>query len=200
MPSNLIHIPAGPLLFGAKNESRYLPEFWISRTPVTNAQYARFVEATGCDPPGHWDGTVPPEGISDHPVTNVTWYDASSYAEWADARLPTEEEWEKAARGPEGRAYPWGAWEEWRCNSKEAGIGTTTPVGRYSPAGDSYYGCGDMAGNVHEWTASVEGMYRILRGGAYNHGRELAHSAFRIRHKPSYRYRNIGFRVVNFRD
>ena len=199
-PSTLIHIPAGPFLFGAEKEPRHLPEFWISRTPVTNAQYARFVEVTGCDAPGYWDGTVPSEGISDHPVTYVSWHDALAYAEWAGGRLPTEEEWEKAARGPEGRAYPWGAWEEGRCNSKEAGVGTTTPVGQYSPGGDSFYGCADLAGNVHEWTGSVEGVYRVLRGGAYNHSRDLAHSSFRIRHKPSYLYRNIGFRVVNLED
>ncbi len=191
----MICIPAGAFLHGEGKEKRVLPEFWIGRTPVTNAEYAQFVISTDYGPPSHWKGRVPPEGLADHPVTYVSWYDAQVYAEWAGKRLPTEEEWEKAARGPEGWEYPWGEWEEGRCNSKESGIGTTTPVGQHSPQGDSPYGCADMAGNVLEWTASIDGKYRILRGGAFNHGRELARSSFRIRHKPSIKHRNIGFRV-----
>jgi formylglycine-generating enzyme required for sulfatase activity len=191
----MIWISAGAFLYGDGNEKRELPEFWIGRTPVTNAEYAQFVIATGYEPPRHWEAGVPPDEIFNHPVTHVSWHDSMAYEEWAYKRLPAEEEWEKAARGLDGWAYPWGEWEKGRCNTKESSIGTTTPVGIYSPEGDSPYGCMDMAGNVFEWTASINGKYRILRGGAYNHPRDLAHCAFRIRHKPSYRYRNIGFRV-----
>jgi formylglycine-generating enzyme required for sulfatase activity len=96
-----------------------------------------------------------------------------------------------------GFLIKWGDWQEGRCNTQEAGVGTTSPVGQYAPHGDSPYGCADMAGNVFEWTASVDGKYQVLRGGSFNHGRELAHCAFRVRHKPSYRYRNLGFRVAS---
>jgi formylglycine-generating enzyme required for sulfatase activity len=191
----MVCIPAGVFLYGEGKEERELPEFWIGRTPITNAQYTRFVAATGHEPPAHWQGETPPAQIADHPVTHVSWHDAAAYAGWAGKRLLSEEEWEKAARGSDGQAYPWGDWAEGRCNTKEAGVGTTTPVGQYSPEGDSPYGCVDMAGNVFEWMASVDGKYRVLRGGSYNHDRTLAGCAFRIRHVPSYRYRNLGFRV-----
>jgi formylglycine-generating enzyme required for sulfatase activity len=191
----MILVPTGEFLFGEKKEQRELQTFHIGRTPVTNTDYAQFVIATGYEPPGHWNGGIPSEEILGHPVTQVSWYDAMVYAEWVGKWIPTEEEWEKAARGTEGRAYPWGEWVEGRCNTQESGVGTTTLVGLYSPEGDSPYGCVDMAGNVFEWTASLDGKYRILRGGAFNHGQDLSHSAFRIRHKPSYRFKNIGFRV-----
>jgi formylglycine-generating enzyme required for sulfatase activity len=155
------------------------------------------VVATDKEPPEHWRGKVPPVLIIDHPVTHVSWYETMYYAEWLGMRLHTEEEWEKAVHGTGGGEYPWGRWEDGCCNTKEAGIGTTTGVGQYSPQGDNAYGCVDMAGNVFEWTASLEGRYRILRGGSYNHDRDLARCAFRIRHKPSYQFKNIGFRVAS---
>lgn len=192
---NMICIPAGTFLYGEGKEKREQAEFWIGRAPVTNAEYANFVVATDKEPPEHWGGKIPPVQMIDHPVTHVSWYEVMDYAEWLGMRLPNEEEWEKAARGADGREYPWGSWEDGYCNTKETGIGTTSGVGQYSPQGDSAYGCVDMAGNVFEWTASVEGRYRILRGGSYNHARDLARCAFRIRHKPSYRYKNLGFRV-----
>ena len=169
-----------------------LPAYYIGRYPVTNAQYARFVQATGYDvpfvdaewaEPYNWDKErwLPPRGKEDHPVTLISWEDAVAYSEWAGLRLPTEAEWEKAARGTDGRLYPWGdAWDSERCNSVERVAGrellsyaawkewwagfmerdaaernrdTTTAVGMYSPGGDSPYGCADMAGNVWEWCA-----------------------------------------------
>jgi formylglycine-generating enzyme required for sulfatase activity len=183
----MVRIPAGEFLYGDDKEKRELPEFWIDKTPVTNAEYARFVsdmEVTNaeyvhvagidldCKPPEHWKGNTPPGEIADHPVTFVSWHDALAYAAWAGKRLPTEEEWEKAARGTDGRTYPWGDEEPTlkRCNFWDDIAGSTSPVGKYSPQGDSPYGCVDMAGNVWEWTASGyerPGIKVVTRGGGW---------------------------------
>ena len=167
-----------------------LQTFEIGRYPVTNAEYAAFVRATGRQAPQHWRGETFPEELADHPVVCVSWHDALAYVEWLREqtgqpyRLPTEAEWEKAARGTDGRLWPWeGPWDATRCNMKLEGPGTTTPVGQYSPAGDSPCGCADMAGNVSEWCSSLyqaypyrpddgrENLeasgYRVLRGGSW---------------------------------
>ena len=200
MENMLVRIPAGPYKFGREREIINLPEFWISRTPITNTEYARFVTANGYTLPAHWGGDSFPSELADHPVTYVSWHDAVAYAEWLGVRLPTDIEWEKAARGSDGRTYPWGDWGKGFCNTIEAGVGGTTPVDRYSPHGNSPYGCADMAGNVLEWTATIDGKYRTICGGAYNHNRTLAACAFRVRHIPGYRYRNIGFRIASDRQ
>jgi formylglycine-generating enzyme required for sulfatase activity len=173
----MVLIPAGEFLYGRKKKKVILPEFWIDKTPVTNAEYARFVADTGHKPPKHWKGKAPPKKIADHPVTYVSWPDARAYAKWAGKRLPTEKEWEKAARGSDGREYPWGdGFDPNRCNTKESGIGKTTPVGKYSPQGDSPYGCVDMAGNVQEWTATYVGILNaVRRGGSWNHDQKHAY-------------------------
>jgi len=115
-----ILIPPGPFLYGNDKEERVIEHAYrIGKYPVTNAEYAHFLGATSEDQLPHWpDGQLP--GLADHPVVNVTWHDAAAYCEWAGGRLPTEEEWERAARGTDGREYPWGEWAEGRCNTCEA--------------------------------------------------------------------------------
>ena len=100
----------------------------------------------------------------------------------------------EGARGGRRAAVPVGEWAKGRCNSVEAGIGGTTPVGRFSPSGDSPRGCADMAGNVQEWTSSDSGKYKVIRGGAFNHDRTLAQTFFAVRHM-GFSSWNIGFRV-----
>jgi len=147
-----VHIPAGPFTMGARDEDSprserpahtvYQSAYYIGKTPVTNQDYREFVQCTGHRAPIHWQrGTFPP-GAGKHPVVNVSWQDARDYADWRSARLPTESEWEKAARGArftEGERY--------NANNQ---IGTTTPVDEW-PDGLSFYGVWDMASNVHEW-------------------------------------------------
>jgi formylglycine-generating enzyme required for sulfatase activity len=167
-----------------------LPAYEIGRYPVTNAEYAEFVRATGHRAPHHWRAATFPEELADHPVVYVSWRDAQAYVQWLqerteqDYRLPAEAEWEKAARGEDGLLWPWGdKWDAQKCNMKYSGPGETTPVGQYSPDGDSPYGCADMAGNVWEWCRTLyrpysyrpdEGRedlegdgYRVLRGGSW---------------------------------
>lgn len=157
-----IAIPSGPFIMGTdsqqSNEQNHpqhtvgLGAYKIDKYPVTNAQYARFVAATGHRPPSHWAQGKIPAGKELHPVTLVSWHDAQAYAKWAGKRLPTEAEWEKAARGTDGRRWPWGnAMEPSRLNTYY-NVGSTTKVTVY-PQGASPYGVMDMAGNVSEWTA-----------------------------------------------
>ena len=157
-----IVIPAGPFIMGTdsvqSNEQNHpqhkvdVAAYKIDKYPVTNAQYARFVVATGHVPPTYWENGKIPSGKELHPVTLVSWYDAKAYAEWAGKRLPSEAEWEKAARGTDGRRWPWGnVMEPDRLNTYY-NVGSTTAVTAYSK-GASPYGVIDMAGNVTEWTA-----------------------------------------------
>jgi len=190
----MIEIPAGEFVMGTSEEeidalckkhqvarSWFITEspkrkirleaFHIDKYPVTNAQYAEFVKATGSQPPPGWKGKTCPSHILNHPVTGVRYKHAIAYAEWAGLRLPTEEEWEKAARGPDGFIYPWGnQWETDRCNyntrpEESWGRGTTS-VDAY-PKGASPYGVVDMVGNVMEWTATKWGNSPVVKGGAW---------------------------------
>lgn len=207
----MVTIPAGEFLYGEEKLRVYLPEYRLAKTPVTVAQFQAFVQATGHRKPEHyfsslagWSGSDPPwwafdlpSDTMDHPVMYVTWADALAFCRWAARRLPTEQEWEKGARGTDGRQYPWGtAWEFDCCNSEEAYVKKPTPVGRY-PKGASPYGLLDMAGNVWEW---CEDWYdesrkeKVLRGGSYATDRIAARSAIRHKEDPGKRYESVGFR------
>ncbi len=178
----MILIPAGEFLFGVEKiamnmrdqippETLTLPAFHIDAHEVTNGQYAQFVEATGHTVPDHWADGKPPEGKEDHPVVMVTYPDASAYCEWSGKRLPTEMEWEKAARCTDGREFPWGSLiGSARCNCHELKVNGTTPVHRF-PKGQSPYGVWDMVGNVWEWTSDWYDngkSLRVVRGGSFN--------------------------------
>lgn len=174
--SVLLPVPGGEFTMGTdedvvlfgRPQFRYRVEpFLIGRYEVTNAQFARFVQESGHEVQGSWRDYFLP-GTDDHPVVCVTWRDAAAYCAWAGLRLPTEAEWEKAARSEDGRRYVWG--DDWRpeaCNNwnledpsriahmahflRDRG---TTPVGAF-PESVSPYGCFDMAGNVWEWTSTI---------------------------------------------
>jgi formylglycine-generating enzyme required for sulfatase activity len=191
-----------------------LAAFSLSLTPVTNAQYARFVLETGAAPPGRWEGGVPSRELAGHPVVLVDWHDARAFCAWAGGRLPTEAEWEKAARGADGRIYPWGG----AGDPARAAIGrgskrsATSPVGDH-PGGASPGGLLDMAGNVWEWVSTLYRSYpydardgredpvtpgeRVLRGGSYQSpGLDYARCAVRSRSRPIRRASHIGFRAA----
>lgn len=157
---------------------RWTDEFVMDRYEVTNEEYARFVKATSRMPPRHWGATEPPPAIARHPVVHVSQSDAAAYAGWVGKRLPTADEWEKAARGSDGRLYPWGnVFDAGRCNAGQAMIGSTCPVDQF--AGDvSPFGVVGLGGNVTEWTSSfAEGGFGAtaytICGGSYCEDGEL---------------------------
>ncbi len=262
----LVYIPPGPFTMGSDDSDAFgdekpvhqvhLDGYWIGRYPVTNAQYARFVEAGGYEERKWWseEGWSWRQGTYDSkapgylkgwlaerpaekrdrpfwwddrdwanplcPVVGVSWFEAVAYCRWLSAesglqvRLPTEAEWEKAARGTDGRKYPWGNnWDPERCNTSERGPGHTTPVGQYSSPSDSPYGVADMAGNVWEWTSSLYKKYpyradggregpeaegaRVLRDGSWSSLERYARCASRIVYGPVSFLSSVGFRVLS---
>jgi serine/threonine-protein kinase len=232
MTLELVRVPTGEFLMGsnkAVDPQAYddelpqhkvtLPEYWIGKTEVTNAQYATFVSATGQRAPSHWPGGHIPAGKDNHPVAYVSWDDAVAFCAWASratgrvVRLPSEAEWEKAARGTDARLYPWGnaAPDAQRANFGMS-VKDTTPVGQY-PAGVSPYGALDMTGNVWEWTNSLAKPYpydardgrenandrgaRVLRGGAFDDEAQYVQCAHRDRSNPVNRPDYFGFRVAS---
>lgn len=236
----LVCIPAGDFLMGSDpakdkragyhDQPQHLvsvSEFLISRYPINNAEYAAFVLASGYACPGYWQGGKVPDGKEKHPVVLVSWHDAVAFSNWLSKeslqsfRLPTEAEWEKAARGIDGRIYPWGnEWDQTKLNCKASGTGETTAVGKYSPAGDSPYGNADMVGNIWEWCLDwfAEKEYwrrynnmvkdpqgpeqnisgRVIRGGSFQTDNPHVRCAFRGQQEPSTRLNHLGFRVVTF--
>lgn len=229
----MVRIPTGEFLYGDKKAKHVLPEYYIDIHPVTNAEYKRFVDGGGYNKPEYWteggwrwiqeEGHQKPKlwddkkyeafNRPDHPVVGVSWYEAWAYAKWAGKRLPTELEWEKAARSVDGRKYPWGdTFDPERCNTKESRIRSTTPVTRYE-TGKSAHGCYDMVGNVWEWTSSLHKSYpyrpddgredpsasatesRVLRGGSWSNAAGAPASLREWRY-PYGRGNNIGFRCA----
>lgn len=218
-------VPAGSFEMGSRKNANeqpihtvHLDEYYIGRHPVTVAQFAAFVNATAhrCD-----GNAVKDARRAAHPVAWVSWDDAAAFCRWASEatgssiRLPTEAEWEKAARGTDGREYPWGneAPDDSRCRFGKL-LGGSTPVGSFSPRGDSPYGAADMAGNVWEWCADwygedyyrlspgenprgpLSGTHRVVRGGSWLPPAEMVRAPNRHGTLPDHRFRNDGFRCA----
>ena len=163
----MVLIPKGPFYCGSNwsdpmcgpRHQRSLAAFYMDIHEVTNAQWARFVDAHGISPPDYWLNEKRPKNFMSLPVVNVSWYEATAFAKWAGKRLPTEFEWEKAARGPNGLIFPWG-------HLYEKDLGNTFLTGKFKPLpvgsmskGKSPYGCHDMLGNALEWTSSSFSLY-----------------------------------------
>jgi formylglycine-generating enzyme required for sulfatase activity len=221
LDASMVLVPAGEFLMGSdagdldeRPQRRvYLDAFEIDRYEVTNLQYRRFLLATGRQPPQRWpqryvaflparnpdwNGTDYPAGEATCPVVAVSWEDAAAYCAWVGKRLPTEAEWEKAARSIDGRTYPWGdGWDPTRANAGATDVGYTQPVGSY-PHGASPYGVLDMAGNAWEWVADLyDRQYytvaptrnpmgpesgtgeRILHGGAWDSPPDHVRASYR---------------------
>lgn len=214
-----------------------LPDYYVAKHPVTVKEYQAFVDAGGylhrpywTDAGWAWRGT---HGIlqpdlwddekwtgDDHlPGVGVSWYEAHAYCQWLSEtsgrnyRLPTEAEWEKAARGTDGRLYPWGnTFDASRCNTRASGLERTTPVGQYSPGGDSPYRCVDMVGNVSEWTMSqykpypydandgrddpAGDMERVTRGGSWHSLVLRTRTVSRGMNDPFFTDNDVGFRCA----
>jgi len=219
----MVYVPMGGFPMGSNDGSPdekpvhlvYLDAFWIDQTEVTNAQYALCVDDGVCNPP---IDPVPlyAEEFADHPVVYLDWDSADTYCQWVGRRLPTEAEWEKAARGTDNRTYPWGNEGDcsranfWDCPAFES----TSPVGFYGELGISPYGTHDMAGNVWEWVydwydpdyyqdspirnprGPTSGIYHVWRGGSWNCNQTSARSAGRGNYNPDYWIDLIGFRCA----
>ena len=196
-----------------------LPAYEIAKYAVTNEDYHNFIADAAYRLPRDWIGFTYRTDTENHPVVGVSKVDAEMYIAWLNQktgmnfRLPTEAEWERAARGDDGRIYPWGnTFDPWRCNTAESVKKGTTPVSFYSPSGDSVCGTVDMVGNVWEWTQSpflpypynpnavvdesrARGRY-VVRGGAWYYTRKLARCAAREGIVANYLSPSIGFRLA----
>ncbi|MBP7213162.1 MAG: formylglycine-generating enzyme family protein [Anaerolineaceae bacterium] len=221
----ILYVPGGSFEMGTTELTYTKPVrtvdvdgFYIDRYEVTNGQYRRCVSEGACQFGGentsntrerYYDNPV----YTNHPVINLNWYEARDYCQWVGGDLPTEAQWEKAARGTDGRRYPWGDFEP---NKNKANYnqneGDTMPVGSYAQ-NVSPYGAMDMAGNVWEWTQDwyadsynpddtdnpmgpTAGQSKTIRGGCWYYDATYIRSAHRSKHNPLYRYYNVGFRCV----
>jgi formylglycine-generating enzyme required for sulfatase activity len=202
-----------------------LEGYYIARYPVTNKEYHEFLNAHPDRPvpfrnepasePYNWNEPTRsyPEEKDNHPVVLVSWHDAQAYCQWLGGRLPTEAEWEKAARGANSSEWPWGNdWQEGCCNSAEWGSDQILPVGSLLSAGDSVYGVGDMSGNVWEWCSTLFRRYpylkndgrenpraqgeRVIRGGTFGSTKDRVRCAYRDKANPNTSDLRIGFRVA----
>jgi serine/threonine protein kinase/formylglycine-generating enzyme required for sulfatase activity len=237
-PMPMVHVPAGEFIMGGKGDSDeqpihtvYLDAFYIDETEVTNAQFTQFLNEQGNQEEGGgtWLGIEmksclvtesggqyqPKSGYGDHPVIEVSWYGARAYCQWAGKRLPTEAEWEKAARGTDGRTYPWGEGMDCDHAQYRGCGGKTVPVGS-KPKGVSPYGALDMAGNVSEWVADwydsdyyasspesnpegpASGVYQVRRGGSWFSWQADLRAAARLKpaFPPYYTWDDVGFRCA----
>jgi formylglycine-generating enzyme required for sulfatase activity len=194
----------------------YLDAFYIDQYEVTNREYKKFIDSTQFpELPGHWEDGRFPEGEKDLPVTNVTWREALTYALWAGKRLPTEEQWEKAARGTDGGLFPWG--DEYQKGWANVGVdgAKALAAGGSYPKDVSPYHVFDMAGNVMEWTLSWYQPYpgsdyqfkkfgkefKVLRGNGFQKGghyflEAYRYTFYRTEAKPDEYFENVGFRCV----
>ncbi len=223
----LVYVPGGEFEMGDGQDSDCpkhrvtVSGYWIGIYCVTNRQYAAFVKATKHRAPDEgygavWQSGRCPEEKLDHPVVCVSWDDASAYGKWAGLELPTEAQWEKAARGPRGFIYPWGnEWDAGKCrNDTNKGSGQTCRVWEY-PAGVSGYGTYNQSGNVWEWcrdwygsdyygtspkqdpVGPEGGSSRVNRGGCWNCVvASFFRGAYRFYYSPGYRITRLGFRLV----
>ena len=226
----MVYVPPGTFLMGAFEDDSLAEDdeypqrqvnlggFWIDQTEVTNAQYALCTADYDCRTPyslgsythNPYFGT---EEFADYPVVYVSWYDAQDYCEWAGRRVPTEAEWEKAARGTDGRTYPWGEGVDCSAANYSGCRGDTTLVLAY-PSGASPYGALNMAGNVWEWVADIynigyyavapldyptgpeTGAYRVIRGGSWNDDPAYLRTASRYWYYPGNARVSVGFRCA----
>jgi formylglycine-generating enzyme required for sulfatase activity len=216
-PGDMVQIRKGKFLYGReKSEEEIDHDYYIDVFPVTNRQYKGFIDEAHHEIPYverdwaqsfNWDREkrTYPEGMEDHPVVLVSYNDAEAFCRWRSEkdgknyRLPTEKEWEKAARGTDGREYPWGdKFDKEKCNTNESGIAGTTPVTHY-PNGKSPYECSDMAGNVWEWTESWSDAgkkQKVLRGGSWYFNPDYARCTYRYWDYPEVRNDLVGFRCA----
>jgi len=219
----MIAIPAGEFTMGSDHEVERPPHtvsveaFEINQFEVASEEFAKFVEETGyvtdAEKAGDTSWRFYAKDKPKHPVVKASWNDAKAFCEWTGKRLPTEAEWEKAARGTEGFVYPWGNdWDVNKANVKEAGYRGTTIVGSF-PSGGSPYGVMDMAGNVAEWTSDwfqpypgypggdseaqyFGEKYRVIRGGGWFSDQNLVRTTERSASSVSLANDDVGFRCA----
>ncbi len=218
----MVYVPEGPFTMGSNDSGDSekpvhqvtLDAFWIDQTEVTNGKYVQCVQAGACQPPSITRSSSRPSYYGtaqyvNYPVIYIDWLNSKAYCKWAESRLPTEAEWEKAARGTDGRTYPWGEGIDKSYANYNSDVGDTTRVGSYE-SGKSPYGVYDMAGNVWEWVADWYGSYtassannptgpasgesRVLRGGSWNSNVLNVRSADRFWYYPSNTDNDLGFR------